>query len=78
MQRATDKIQSDITITEVAVALNACCQRRVKQRIMRWLLESVLVHHQVKMEVYQVLQQVGPIPMQQNKLGHCLSSVEML
>ena len=42
---------------------------------MRWLLESVLMHRQVKMEMDQVLQQVGPIPMPRNKLGHCLSII---
>ena len=47
---------------------------------MLWLLESVLVHYQVKMEVYQVLQQVGPIPMLYgiNQDAVSQSSLEML
>ena len=39
--------------------LISCSQKRVNQRILRWLLENVLLHHQVRMEVDQVLQQVG-------------------
>ena len=34
-----------------AACLISCSQRRVNQHILRWLLENVILHHQVKMEV---------------------------
>ena len=46
-------------IGDFEILVISCSHRRVNQRILRWLLENVLSHHQVKMEVDQVLQQVG-------------------
>ena len=34
-----------------AACLISCSQRQVNQHILRWLLENVILHHQVKMEV---------------------------
>ena len=35
-----------------AACLISCSRRRVNQHILRWLLENVILHHQVKMEVW--------------------------
>ena len=35
-----------------AACIISCGQRQVNQHILRWLLENVILHHQVKMEVW--------------------------